>query len=398
MAIDFVNPLTAGTVLVRSDVRSQNYHTGTDGWIIQSNGNAEFNNLTVRGVFNGSNFTINSSGIFMYNGTPAAGNLIGSWTSASGTDSFGNNYNAGFSIYQGASTQYLIDTSGNLTVGSSTGAHFTFSNGATPTMKAFDSLGRQCLQLDSNTGLMTVLDNTDLNFIQLNTTTAQTPGGIAVGTLPTAGVMPTATQVANAGGIYNLNGSSLGMHSPIGAPVTYTTYAGTFLTAGQSGKVTGSGLNPVVQIYALPIANASDVDLHVSGSVVKTDQSGNAYTWQTPTYNANWAGWNAFNGLTGYAPLQYRLDAENNLIITGTFKAGTTVPGGAVFNLPAGYRPNGGGAIPIFCQRNNAGALSAGHAYISTGGNVDLFAAAGVGIAAGNEYIINGIVPLNNIP
>jgi hypothetical protein len=46
-------------------------------------------------VFSGTNFIINSDGIFFYSGTPALGNLIFSWAVNAGTDSFGNNYPAG---------------------------------------------------------------------------------------------------------------------------------------------------------------------------------------------------------------------------------------------------------------------------------------------------------------
>lgn len=42
-------PITAGTVLIRSDIRSQNYVAGTSGWIIEADGDAEFNNVNVRG-------------------------------------------------------------------------------------------------------------------------------------------------------------------------------------------------------------------------------------------------------------------------------------------------------------------------------------------------------------
>ena len=80
-------------------LRSPNYAAGVSGWTINQDGSAEFNNLTIRGTFNGTNFVINSSGAFFYNGTPAAGNLIASIASASGTDSHGNTYLAGITSY-----------------------------------------------------------------------------------------------------------------------------------------------------------------------------------------------------------------------------------------------------------------------------------------------------------
>lgn len=43
-------PVVAGTVLVRDSIQSQNYVAGTTGWSIMSDGNAEFNSVTVRGT------------------------------------------------------------------------------------------------------------------------------------------------------------------------------------------------------------------------------------------------------------------------------------------------------------------------------------------------------------
>ena len=65
------------------------------GWQVRKDGSAEFNNLTIRGTFSGTDFELNSAGAFFYNGTPAAGNLIISVANAAGTDAFGNAYPLG---------------------------------------------------------------------------------------------------------------------------------------------------------------------------------------------------------------------------------------------------------------------------------------------------------------
>lgn len=49
MAIEFENPLTAGTVLVREQVQSQDYVPGVSGWVIRADGSAEFFNVFIRG-------------------------------------------------------------------------------------------------------------------------------------------------------------------------------------------------------------------------------------------------------------------------------------------------------------------------------------------------------------
>jgi hypothetical protein len=93
--IDFQQPVTAGTVLVRSGIQSPNYAAGNSGWTVNQDGSAEFNNMTVRGTFVGTDFIQNAAGLFVYNGTPAAGNLVASIAANGGVDGFGNSYPPG---------------------------------------------------------------------------------------------------------------------------------------------------------------------------------------------------------------------------------------------------------------------------------------------------------------
>ena len=88
------NPVVGGTVLRRPAIQSPNYVAGVSGWSVKADGSAEFNNLTLRGTFMGSDFEITSAGAFFYSGTPAAGNLVMSVTPSTtgGTDGFGNHY------------------------------------------------------------------------------------------------------------------------------------------------------------------------------------------------------------------------------------------------------------------------------------------------------------------
>jgi hypothetical protein len=96
----FSNPITGGQgTLVRPAIKSPDYSPGVSGWTINRDGSAEFNNLTIRGTFNGTDFILNTDGFFLYSGTPAAGNLVASAASVDGTDDFGNAYLAGFTTY-----------------------------------------------------------------------------------------------------------------------------------------------------------------------------------------------------------------------------------------------------------------------------------------------------------
>lgn len=63
----FANQILGGqNKLIRSSIQSPNYVPGVSGWAIFKDGSAEFNNMTVRGTFNGTDFIIDSSGIFFY--------------------------------------------------------------------------------------------------------------------------------------------------------------------------------------------------------------------------------------------------------------------------------------------------------------------------------------------
>lgn len=78
-------------------------------------------------TFNGTNWTENSSGSFLYNGTPAAGNLIVSMAPAAGTDAHGNTYPQGLAVNGTTGGTVTIDPSGN----SGIAYIFLKANGAT---------------------------------------------------------------------------------------------------------------------------------------------------------------------------------------------------------------------------------------------------------------------------
>jgi hypothetical protein len=130
MGVQPGNPVVGGTVLRIPAIQSPNYVPGVSGWIIKIDGSAEFNNLTIRGTFSGTDFIINTAGIFFYNGTPANGNLVLSVSAMAGTDAFGNAYPAGISVVASIQTmpamengwsvaghaKYILDPVGNLVV------------------------------------------------------------------------------------------------------------------------------------------------------------------------------------------------------------------------------------------------------------------------------------------
>jgi hypothetical protein len=101
----FSNPVVGGQgTLIRDLIKSPNFLSNVRGWQISRDGSAQFNNLTIRGAFNGTNFVLNSSGLFFYSGNPATGNLIESITDAAGNDGLP----AGGNAFLQGNTSYLF--------------------------------------------------------------------------------------------------------------------------------------------------------------------------------------------------------------------------------------------------------------------------------------------------
>jgi hypothetical protein len=119
----FSNAVVGGAQkLIRAAIQSPNFLTGISGWIIRKNGTAEFSSGIFRGTitassFAGTDFILNQNGLFIYTGTPAAGNLFVSIAPLAGAnDGFTNAYKAGIQI-QGvgdAGQSILFTLIGNL--------------------------------------------------------------------------------------------------------------------------------------------------------------------------------------------------------------------------------------------------------------------------------------------
>lgn len=158
------DPVVGSTILRRPAVQSPNFATGVSGWTINSDGSAEFNNLVIRGTFNGTDFVINSAGMFLYSGTPAKGSLIMAVSPAVGTDAFGNNYGQGFNVGTwSASTgnmlqHFGIDDNGNVYVASSTGATVAYIQSSTGAFLTYTSAGQAAGTLISS---VSPVDSTD---------------------------------------------------------------------------------------------------------------------------------------------------------------------------------------------------------------------------------------------
>lgn len=101
---------TQGNMLIDS-AHSNNYASGVNGWSINRDGSAEFNDVVIR------NGDVVSGVQLFYSGTPATGNLIASISDSDGVDTFGNHYVSGITSYDFPSNEYVRFLSGEVTFG-----------------------------------------------------------------------------------------------------------------------------------------------------------------------------------------------------------------------------------------------------------------------------------------
>ena len=69
------DPVVGSTILRRPAIQSPNYVAGNTGWTVNVDGSAEFNNLTIRGTFSGTDYYMDATGAFFYTSTPAAATI-----------------------------------------------------------------------------------------------------------------------------------------------------------------------------------------------------------------------------------------------------------------------------------------------------------------------------------
>lgn len=87
----FSNPITGGQgQLDIPQIKSPNYVPGVSGWEIKRDGSAEFNNLSFRGTFRGTEIVIDGTGFYLYTGVPGLGNPPIVYITSAAVDPFGN--------------------------------------------------------------------------------------------------------------------------------------------------------------------------------------------------------------------------------------------------------------------------------------------------------------------
>jgi hypothetical protein len=159
--------------------------------------------------------------------------------------------------------------------------------------------------------------------------------------------------------------------------------------SGQPNTRTGNTLNPVVQ--AIDSAGSSDVDFWLSGTLIKCNDTGSIYAWNSPNLLAGWS----TSSIRSGRPLQYRLDALDNLVLTGSANCTTATPNNPVFNLAAPYLPNSNQVFMVHHQNSGGTLINICTGFVTTGGAVQLFSTGT--ISSGDIFTFNATLPIGNI-
>jgi hypothetical protein len=277
------NPIVGGGgALVYPSIHSPNFLTGISGWTVKKDGSAEFDNLTIRGTFNGTDFILNNAGMFFYSSAPAAGNLIASIAAVNGTDGFGNIYfGGGFCAYSGntAGSVYSLMKSGNLFMGlvSDAGA------GSIGSINALTSPSQMQL---ASPAPFAVTDDIVLATGQYLFAATDSQGR----TKETWHAMPLAAQWANAGAgftqcQYRLVGSPPKLVEIIGTP--------TFTANGTTGLISGAAVSTALPAAYRPANLGGPVTMAITGGTGSTISAG-----KTPDIRVTTGGVVTVNGVT----------------------------------------------------------------------------------------------------
>lgn len=173
-----------------------------------------------------------------------------------------------------------------------------------------------------------------------------------------------------------------------GLQISLNRAAMLLLQAGAANATVPTGIEPYVG-FADP-SGSSVVSGRISGALEKTSVSGTVLGWQTPALGSGWV-----TGPQGgsYRGLQYRLDCEDNLIVSGVCHTTSATPSATLFTLPAGYIPAAGERPGI--TYNKGGAYSTGSLEIATSGAATVDP---VPAASATDAYIYATVPMGHQP
>lgn len=309
--------------------------------------------------------------LLVYNGTPAAGNLIASIASQAGVDGFGNAYPAGISATSGfVSLSTVLMYSGVPALGNLVTS--------TAGVAGADSFGNQYPPG------VTTYDRSNQAFANMQ-------GGVSFWGALVSGQPDTAHA-----GVLLSTSIQLIMETPVTAVLSFLDALQMNMLSGKPGQTTGSNNTP--QLGLLDASFSSPADLRLSGSVIKTDLTGVELHRQTVANGGVTLGTGWADDVTalGAQLIEYYQDGANNVVIVGNVHTTSATPAGVIFTLSAGpptYRPKMLQRPPT--NTRAAGVSSPNHINISSAtGAVSLTTAI---TAANTDVSLYCTVPLGDL-
>jgi hypothetical protein len=328
--------------LVLPSVRSPNFITQVSGWTINKDGSAEFNNLTIRGTFFGTNFVLNQNGLFMYDPTETLGNLVVSITAKAVTGPLGESVPPGITIGKVSDVQLELFRDP------------TFATGI-------------------------------IEFL-LNNAAFKNPlidSAIITGPPPFAAMLLTSGASNTVGfrdAVHHQFNSSDGVSSFANMALSYVSDLGaTSLFAFMDGS--GFGIKACSQLTATDPTTGTG-----PGNIAQSESWHDLRPLQ-----------NSFVGtIAGRYPPQYRKTADGTIEVEGFIQLPATYNGVTFATVPPAYRPgsNSGWKGPCFCETNPTSNLGSPNVQVDTSGNLQLHNL-GTGLS-GTIVSIQLRYPLNN--
>jgi hypothetical protein len=301
-------------------------------------------NVTVGAIsgttFEGTDFVLNSAGMFFYTATPAAGNMYMSVSNNAGSDAYGNTYKAGLTLYNvvggnRATLELLVSPSQDIPA-------IQLATGA-----ASEQSFAAVYNLLINTGLATEYENLVVQG-------------------PASTYDSTQAMIFLVGNSKNGSGAASGIFGTAvsGGSITQVAYWQT------------NGLHVVTNLYGV----GGILTIYDQVQAVHPGTSSTTETWQNVTPPS---------GLTG--TLRYKLRTDNCIDIQMQLSVASTVASGTttLFTLPSGYIPSTQFRGPLAYYSNGATTVAqlttlvSQRFQVSTAGAVQLLGFAGGAVGTG---------------
>lgn len=348
------NPVVGGTTLRIPAIQSPNFSLANQtGWAIFADGSAYFFNVTVSGTITGGTLVIDgpAGGVFVYSGTPALGNLIGSWAGAAGTDALGNTYPQGLSVTMGQisgsvflGADFIINNSGIfIYMGAPANGNLLISLAGAGGTDGFSNAYFQGLTVYGPSGARIQLEDNGaqaaLTLTPAGVTSNNIPPQVIAGSVNT-GAVNEISELAVLSGKENSNADAgLQLQS---APADASALALAFIEFGGAAES-----------YFAP------------GFGIRPRQPGTLGTiefWHTMTLLNSWT-----VGSGGFA--QYKLMPDNTVLIRlNNLVPGTIADGTTIWTAPTGYIPSSHQKLPLIVQYSVAPAYG-GMPFLYTNGS-----------------------------